>query len=140
MNEQYRYYVKGREFEWTMALATFVSAIMLITLDNAMFGVPLWMLVVVSKRTLSLAILTVGWMRICSLMFNGQILFGRKFGWQLRAVCAVLSAVLWVQFALALIQLSIDKGYISVGIPFWTMFVVTELSIAYSLGAQWKKS
>lgn len=135
----YTYYVKGREFEWTMALASFFSALVILFNERAVFGVPIWVLAVVSKRELGLMILTLGWLRICSLMFNGQLLFGYKFGWHMRAICAVASAALWIQFSVALIQLSIDKGYISVGISFWSMFVVTELSIAYSLGGQWKR-
>jgi hypothetical protein len=38
---------------------------------------------------------------------------------------------MWSQFVMALLRLSILQGYPSPGLPFWTMFVVVELYVAY---------
>ena len=140
MKEFFIYYVKGRVFEWTMALAMLFAGLELLIWDNVLtFGAFKWMLLVMSQKWIGTIMLFLGWIRLSSLMFNGQLLFGRKVGWFVRAGCAVASAVLWSQFALALVALSIDQGFPSIGLPFWSMFVVAELLVTYSIGAQWKK-
>jgi hypothetical protein len=65
-------------------------------------------------------------------MINGQTVGGRKIGPYIRAVGSVLSSVMWVQFALALLQLSIKQGFPSIGLPFWIMFTIAELYVAYT--------
>lgn len=139
-SEFFIYYVKGRVFEWTMALATFLAGAELLLWNNVIsFGAFHWMLLLVSQQWIGTLMFFVGWIRISSLMFNGQMLFKMKFGWLVRAGCAVLSAALWAQFALALLQNSIEHGVPSIGLPFWTMFIFAELLVAYSIGAEWKK-
>lgn len=83
--------------------------------------------------------LLLGWVRISALMFNGQMLFGRRMGWMVRAFCAVVSASLWAQFAMSLLLGATLSGTPSIGLPFWIMFVLAELIIAYQVGAEWKK-
>lgn len=139
-SEFFVYYVKGRIFEWTMALATLFAGLELLIFDNVLtFGAFKWLLTFLSQKWIGTFMLFVGWLRLSSLMFNGQLLFGRKLGWMIRAICAVLSASLWAQFALALIVLSIDQGFPSLGIPFWSMLTAAELLVSYSIGAEWRK-
>lgn len=138
--EFFIYYVKGRVFEWTMAIAMTLAGLELLIWDNVLtFGAFKWLLVFMEQKWIGTIMLFVGWLRISGLMFNGQLLFGRKFGWMVRAVTAVISASIWAQCAFALLQLSVTQGIPSFGIPFWSMFVVAELLIAYSIGAEWKK-
>lgn len=139
MNDLFIYYVKGRIFEWTMALSMLFGGVELLLWDNVLtFGAFKWMLIFMSQKWIGSFMLFVGWFRISSLMFNGQLFLGRKIGPIVRSFCAVLSAALWAQFALALVVLSIDQGYPSLGVPFWSMFVVAELLVSYSLGAEWR--
>jgi hypothetical protein len=138
--EFFHYYVRGRVFEWTMALAMFSAGIELLVWDEVItFGAFRWMLQIMSQKWIGTLMLFIGWIRISALMFNGQLLFGRKAGWMVRAIAAVLSATLWAQFAFALFQLSITQGVPSLGLPFWTTFIAAELLVAYSIGAEWKK-
>lgn len=138
--EFFHYYVKGKLFEWVMAVAMFFAGIELLVWDNVItFGAFRWMLLVMSQKWVGTIMLFLGWIRVSALMFNGQLLFGRKAGWMVRAVCAVLSATLWAQFSFALLQLSVTQGFPSVGLPFWTVFIGAELLVAYSIGAEWKK-
>lgn len=140
LGEFFHYYMKGRIWEWAMGLAMFLAGIELLIFDNVIsFGAFHWMLLLVSQKWIGTLLFFIGWMRISALMFNGQLLFGRKFGWGVRAVCAVISATIWAQFSLALVQNSIGTGVPSVGIPFWTTFIAAELMVAYSIGAEWKK-
>lgn len=123
-----------------MALAMFMAGVELLIWDNVLtFGAFHWMLRIISQKWIGTLLFFIGWIRVSALMFNGQMLFGRKFGWMIRAICAVLSASLWAQFALSLLELSITQGFPSVGIPFWGMFVFSELLVAYSIGAEWKR-
>lgn len=139
-SEFFIYYVRGRVFEWTMALAMLFAGLELLLFDNVLtFGAFKWLLSFMSQKWIGTFMLFVGWIRISALMLNGQLLFGRKFGWVLRAICAVLSASLWAQFALALIVLSIDQGFPSLGVPFWISFTISELLVSYSIGAEWRK-
>lgn len=140
MNDFFIYYVKGRVFEWAMALAMLLAGVELLIWDDVLtFGAFHWMLPFMSQRLIGLSMFLVGWIRLSALMLNGQLLFGRRTGWVFRGICAVLSAAMWAQFSLALLELSINQGFPSVGLPFWTMLVLAELLTAYSVGSEWKK-
>ena len=140
LSEFHLYYVKGRVFEWTFALATLFAGLELLVFDNVIsFGAFHWLQLLMSQKWIGTIMLFMGWIRVSALMFNGQLLFGRRFGWGVRAVCAVVSASLWSQFALALLKASLTNPAPSLGVPFWTMFTLAELLIAYQVGAEWKK-
>lgn len=139
ISEFFMYYVKGRIFEWTMALAMLFGGVELLLWDDVLtFGAFKWLLTIMGQKWIGSFMLFVGWIRLSALMFNGQLLFGSRFGPLVRAVCAVFAASLWAQFALALVVLSIDQGYPSLGVPFWIMFTIAELLVSYSVGAEWR--
>lgn len=97
-SEFFHYYVKGRLFEWTMATAMLFAGLELLIWDEVItFGAFRWMLQVMSQKWIGTLMLFIGWIRVSALMFNGQLLFGRRAGWMVRAVMAVLSASLWAQ-------------------------------------------
>lgn len=122
-----------------MALAMFFAGLECLLWDNVIsFGVFRWMLQIMSQQWIGTLMFFIGWLRISALMFNGQLLFGRRFGWGVRAVCAVLAASMWAQFAIALVQAAFVNGTPSIGLPFWCLFVGAELLIAYQMGAEWK--
>lgn len=140
LSEFHSYYVKGRHFEWTFALSMFFAGAQLLIFDNVLsFGVFQWLQQIVSQKWIGSILFFVGWIRISALMFNGQLLFGRRFGWAVRAVCAVIGASMWAQFVLALIQNAVVTGAPSLGIPFWVIFTFMELMVAYAVGSEWKK-
>jgi hypothetical protein len=140
LSEFHAYYVKGRVFEWTMGLSMFFAGLECLLWDNVIsFGAFHWMLQLISQKWIGTLLFFTGWIRISGLMFNGQLLFGRRFGWGVRAACAVFAATIWAQFAMALLLNGLDRGVPSIGLPFWTMFVFAELLIAYQVGAEWKK-
>lgn len=130
---KFDYYVEGRAFEWVMAIAMFFAGVELLIWSNTIsFGAFQWILLVMSQQFIGLFMIVVGWMRMCGLMLNGQTVFNRQIGPYVRAVCSVLAATMWVQFAFALILSSLERGAPSIGLPFWAMFTVGELYVAYT--------
>lgn len=124
-----------------MAISMMASGIEMLVWNQILsFGAFQWLLGVMGQREIGIVLLLIGWLRASALLFNGQKLMGRKLGPVIRGVCAVLSASMWGQFALALILQAYTQGYPSVSLPFWTMFVVSEFYLAYTLGAEWKRS
>ena len=132
MTKNLNYYVEGRLFEWTMALATLTCGIEFIiwpeALEESAFR---FLLLTMTRYEVMFALVCVGWSRMAALMLNGQTMFGLRLGPWVRAVCCVLSATMWVQFAIALSILSYSRGLPSPGLPFWIMFTLAELYAAY---------
>lgn len=132
-SKNFNYYVEGRGFEWAMALSMFVAGANLIVWPETLaFGGFQWLLEVMTQKQIAIFMLIIGWFRVCSLMVNGQTIGGKKIGPYVRSVGSVFSATLWVQFVLALLQQSFEQGFPSLALPFWAMFTVTELYVAYT--------
>jgi hypothetical protein len=129
---RFNYYVEGRVFEWTMAVSMLVGGIEIVAWPELVsFGLTPWMVTIVPQIYVGLFMMAVGWLRVSGLMLNGQTIMDVIVGPYVRAVCAILSSSLWVQFAFTLIVISYETSKISVGIPFWTMFTFSELYVAY---------
>ena len=81
-------------------------------------------------KTDSLAVLclVVGTIRTVALAANGRSFV---IGPCARSICALISALLWMQFSYALYQLGQHQGYPSPGLPFWSTFTVAEFYVAY---------
>jgi hypothetical protein len=133
MTKGVNYYVEGRVFEWAMGLSMFFVGIQFLIWPDTIGGSAFQHLTaVMSQQTLTWVLLFIGWSRCSALMLNGQRLAGIKFGPHARAVGSILSAVIWAQFVIALMQLSIIQGYPSPGIPFWATFTLGEIYVAYT--------
>lgn len=97
-----------------------------------------WLSTFMREGDIALLLLLLGWSRCAALMLNGQQLFGGrellgiKVGPMVRAVCGVVSALLWSQFAVTLGWISYAQGYPSPGLPFWIMFTFAEIYAAYT--------
>src|SRR5258708_15890408 len=76
----------------------------------------------------------ISWTALVGLLLNGHQWRGTRIGPLIRSVAAIARAVMWAQFALALLRLSFLQGYPSPGLPFWMMFVVTEIYVANTTG------
>ena len=123
------YYLDGRLFEWVMSLSMVMLAIEVLvwpeTLRASEFQ---WLTQVMSPDFVGAILLAAGWFRCLALLANGSSLV---IGPRVRAIGAIIGAVMWVQFATALVKLSIEQHFPSPGIPFWYMFTLAELRIAY---------
>lgn len=123
------YYLDGRLFEWVMSISMVLLAIEVFvwpeTLQASAFQ---WALLVMSSDFVGAVMFAAGWFRILALIANGSSMV---IGPRVRAIGAIAGAVMWVQFGTALVKLSIVQHYPSPGIPFWFMFTIAELRIAY---------
>lgn len=129
MNGRISYYLDGRLFEWVMSISMVILAIEIFvwpeTLNASAFQ---WVTKVMSRDFVGIVVFIAGWFRCLALIANGSSLV---IGPRVRAIAAIAGAVIWVQFGTALVKLSVEQHFPSPGIPFWYMFTVAELRIAY---------
>lgn len=124
--------VTGRLFEWLMTLSMLGLAIEIFLWPKTIeFSAFAELIDVITNRFVGMFMFVVGWSRAVALVLNGHSIGGIRLGPLMRSVLAVLCAVMWGQFALALLQLSISQSRPSPGLPFWAMFVLGELYVAY---------
>lgn len=123
------YYLDGRLFEWTMSASMLlVSAEIFVWPETLKASAFQWITRVMSPDFIGVTLLIAGLMRTFALIANGSSL---SMGPRLRSVGAIAGAVMWVQFGIALVKLSTEQHFPSPGIPFWFMFTLAELRIAY---------
>ena len=123
------YYFDGRLFEWVMSSSMVLLAAEIFiwpeTLKASAFQ---WATQVMSSDFVGIVMFAAGWFRCLALIANGN---SYVIGPRVRAIGAIIGAVMWVQFGTALVKLSVEQHFPSPGIPFWYMFTVAELRIAY---------
>lgn len=123
------YYIDGRLFEWVMSVSMVLLALEIFiwpfTLNASAFQ---WATMVMNSEFIGVVLFCAGWFRCLALIANGSSL---TIGPRVRAIGALCGAVVWFQFGLALLKLSVDQNFPSPGIPFWFMFTIAELRITY---------
>lgn len=130
--KHFDHYLEGRLFEWMMTISMLLLAFQIYMWPTTMqFSAFKDLMDVVTDKFVGLFMFGVGFVRASALILNGHSIRGVRVGPLLRSIMAVLCATMWVQFAFALLQLSIEQGRPSPGLPFWTMFVIGELYVAY---------
>lgn len=130
--DRLRYYVDGRLFEWSMTLPMLILSVMAFIWPETLRGSAFrWILSVGPAPLIEILLFLISWSALIGLLLNGHAVRGIRLGPVIRSITAVARAVMWSQFVMALLRLSILQGYPSPGLPFWIMFVVTELYVAY---------
>lgn len=123
------YYTDGRLFEWVMSVSMVLLGLEILlwpeTLQASAFQ---WFTMLVNAEFCGVLMLLSGGFRCLALIANGSSMV---IGPRVRAAGALCGAVIWVQFGTALVKLSVDQHFPSPGIPFWYMFTIAELRIAY---------
>lgn len=142
MTSTIRYYVDGRLFEWVISTSMLeLFAITMIWPDTLHASVFQWVVVVMPPAIVQVFMFLFGFARLVGLLLNGHRFMGVKLGPVIRSVTAVGCAVMWAQFFWALVLFSAKQGFPSPEIPFWQMFVVGELYVAYrAAGETWINS
>lgn len=124
--------VHGRLFEWLMTWSMLLLAVEIYIWPKTMeFSAFADLIDVITNQFVGMFMFVVGWTRAVALVLNGHAVWGVRLGPLMRSIVAVLCAVMWGQFALALLELSISQSRPSPGLPFWSMFVLGELYVAY---------
>ncbi|MBR0855679.1 hypothetical protein [Bradyrhizobium liaoningense] len=130
------YYLEGRRFEWLITIAMLWLAVAIVVSPEILRASAFqWVTLLMPPWFVAACLFAIGWVRLVGLLLNGHQVRGRRVGPMMRAVTAAACAVMWVQFDLALIQASISQGFMAPGVPFWTMFVLGELDVAYRVVA-----
>lgn len=126
MTPTMRRYVEGRLFEWVMATAMILLAVN-IYIDPGVLSSRSFMLLndYIPGRWLVLFLTIFGLARFGALIANGK---STLYGPRIRAAAAIAGAVMWGQFAFAIIA---SYGPPSPGLAFWVPFVLAELYSAY---------
>lgn len=125
-------HLEGRLFEWMMSLSMVQLAFQIYLFPRTIeFSAFAELSQVMSGRFTGLFLGVVGMIRIGSLMLNGHTVYDIRVGPLLRSLMAVLCALMWTQFALALFSISVIREIPSPGLPFWSTFVLGELYVAY---------
>lgn len=129
MHSRANYYFDGRLFEWVMSVSMVLLALEIfiwpVTLKASAFQ---WVTLVINSQFIGVVLFFAGWFRVLALVANGSSL---AIGPRVRAVGALFGAVIWFQFGLALVYLSVEQNFPSPGVPFWFMFTLAELRITY---------
>lgn len=126
------YYLEGRRFEWVFCLSMLGLAIAIAVSPGMLLASEFqYVTLVMSPMFVASMLFSIGWMRLLGLLLNGHTFRGYRIGPLIRSVSAIAAAVMWVQFVLALVQLSWAQGFMSPELPFWSMFVLGELDVAY---------
>lgn len=132
MHRKLAYLLEGRLFEWMMSISMVLLAFEIYLYPRTIeFSAFTELGQVMSSQFIGLFLGIVGTIRIASLSLNGHAIRGVRIGPFLRSLMAVFCALMWTQFALALFQMSVDRGAPSPGLPFWSTFVFGELYVAY---------
>lgn len=132
MHRRISYYLEGRLFEWMMSVSMVLLAFEIYLFPRTIeFSAFTELSQVMTSKFIGVFLGVVGAIRIGSLLLNGHKVGDVRIGPLLRSVMAVLCALMWTQFALALFQMSVDRGAPSPGLPFWSTFVFGELYVAY---------
>lgn len=131
--DRINHYVEGRGLEWTLACSMLLLSIEVLgwpaTLNAQVFTL---VLILVNTHFVGVLLLVLGWIKFSGLMLNGYVVSGIQIGPWIRAVSSVLSSVMWGQFTLSLLKIMIERGRPSVIMPFFFMFTIGELYIAYT--------
>jgi len=122
-------YYRNKLFEWVMATAMIGLALEIAiwpqTIGASSFRL---MLSLVSAGYMGIFFLIFGTMRVIALIANGR---WPEHGPLLRSMGAGSAALMWAQMCVALIELNLDKGIPSPGIPVYFALTVGELISAY---------
>lgn len=135
MTRLLRYYVDGRLFEWSMTAPMLGLSVMTFiwpqTLRSSAFQ---WIVIVMPVVMVEILMFLISWTALVGLLLNGHEWRGIRIGPLIRGAAAIARAFMWAQFAFALLRLSLLQGYPSPGLPFWIMFVITEMYVANRTG------
>jgi hypothetical protein len=76
----------------------------------------------------ALTFIVIGFTGMVALIANGSSL---RIGPRLRALSAIIRSILWISFALSMARVSIEQGFPSPMVFFWSSFTGAEVYISY---------
>lgn len=124
----------NRLFEWmTASMMVVIAIIVAVNPKTVEFGgFYLMRDIGLTASALGTLFMAGGCLRIAALFANGH---WPVYGPRLRAACALMGAVIWMQMLLALTAWSTKSGYISIGVSVYFFLTVGELISCYRAAA-----
>jgi hypothetical protein len=121
-----------------MAIAMTVFGIMMLTWPRMSNGSILHLLSqYVAGEIIALTFLVTGMLRVAALIANGGSMW---IGPRIRSVSAIISACMWAEFTLSMVEVSFKQGFPSPMVPFWLTFTIAELYVTYRAGLDVRSS
>jgi hypothetical protein len=119
----------GRLFEWTFSTCCLIFGIGLLLMPTMAKGSIIRLLVgLVGWPAVGVIFFVVGVLSISALIANGNSL---SVGPRVRSVCAICRSVLWGEFALSMVQISLIEQHLSPMVIFFSVFTASEFYVAY---------
>ncbi len=129
MTHRIPYYLDGRLFEWTFSVCSAVLGASMLIFPRMAHGSIVKVLIdIVGWPLAAVVFLLVGVASIAALIVNGNSL---SIGPRVRSLCAIARAVLWGQFTLSMLHVSVVQGFPSPMVFFFSVFTVAELYVVY---------
>lgn len=125
--------VDVRPWEWGFSIPSVFLGVSILVWPQTAHGSILQVLVDnIGSVFCALAFIVTGLVGIAALIANGQ---SRRIGPRLRALTAIVRAVLWLTFVLSMARVSYEQKFPSPMVYFWSAFAATELYIAFRAAA-----
>jgi hypothetical protein len=123
------YYLDARLFEWAFSVPMIMLGVSILIWPMVAQGSILRVLVLsIGDIATALAFVIIGITGIVALIANGSSL---RIGPRLRAFSAIIRSILWLTFVLSMARVSINQGFPSPMVFFWSSFTGAEVYISY---------
>ena len=123
------HYLDARLFEWAFSLPMILLGISILVWPVIAQGSILRLLVTaIGVLWTAMVFIIVGVVGMVALIANGSSL---RIGPRLRSFSAIVRSVLWISFALSMTRVSIEQGFPSPMVFFWSSFTGAEVYISY---------
>ena len=129
MTHRIPYYLDGRLFEWTFSVCSLSLGVGMLIWPKMAHGRIVRVLVeLVGWPAVALVFFTVGFASIVALIVNGN---SWTIGPRVRSICAIIRGILWGQFVTSMVYVSLDQGFPSPMVIFFSVFTASEFYIVY---------
>ena len=127
---QIMHYLDNRQLEWPMSSALITTGIAMLAFPRMATNGSILQVLVHSIGGTGAAILfvVVGLLGIAALVANGS---SARLGPHIRSITAIVRAVLWASFTMSMVRVSVDQGFPSPMVFFWSFFTLAELYTPY---------
>lgn len=128
------HYLDARLFEWAFSVPMILMGLAILIWPMIAHGSILQVLgkffgwIGFGSAGIGLTFVLVGITGLVALIANGN---SHRIGPRLRSMSAVVRSVLWLTFVLSMARISIDQGFPSPMVFFWSSFAGAEIYISY---------
>lgn len=123
------YYLDGRLYEWVMSGSMLALGLVIIVWPKVANGSILNVVVsAIGGTSTALVFLIIGLLRAAALIANGQSML---IGPRIRSLSAFVASILWASVVISMAQVSVNQGFPSPMVIFFSAFTGAEVYISY---------